>query len=182
MNEMTPADMAAVMKDNDGFGNGNGWWIILLFMMMGWGGGNWGNNVGGDVLYPWMTNQQTLFDLSTQLGQTAAATQLEIAGLRADIAREACACRQATQQAVQEVLNQMCQDKIDAKNDEIDRLRTQINVMNLNASQTAQTATILANNEAQTTALEKYLAPVPIPAYIVPNPNAPTTGTTTTAG
>ena len=42
---------------------------------------------------------------------------------------------------------------------------------NLAASQGAQTAAILANNEAQTTALEQYLAPVPRPAYVVPNPN-----------
>jgi len=42
---------------------------------------------------------------------------------------------------------------------------------NLAASQGAQTAAILANNEAQTTALEQYLAPTPRPAYIVQNPN-----------
>ena len=30
---------------------------------------------------------------------------------------------------------------------------------------------ILANNDAQTNALEQYLAPVPRPAYIVQNPN-----------
>lgn len=39
------------------------------------------------------------------------------------------------------------------------------------ASQGAQTAQILANNEAQTSALERYLAPTPIPAYMVQNPN-----------
>jgi len=42
---------------------------------------------------------------------------------------------------------------------------------NLAASQNAQTAAIIANNEAQTTALEQYLAPVPRPAYMVQNPN-----------
>ena len=42
---------------------------------------------------------------------------------------------------------------------------------NLAASQAAQTAAIVANNEAQTTALERYLAPTPIPAYMVQNPN-----------
>ena len=39
------------------------------------------------------------------------------------------------------------------------------------ASQGAQTAQILANNEAQTVALERYLAPTPVPAYMVQNPN-----------
>lgn len=180
MNEMTPADMAAVIKDNDGFGNGNGWWIILLFMFMGFGTGGWGGGFNNNSVYPWMNQQQTLFDLSTQLGASTAATQLEIANIKADIAREACASRQATAEAVQAVLNQICQDKIDAKNEEIERLRSQINMMNLSASQNAQTAALIANNEAQTTALEKYLSPVPVPAYIVPNPNAPATGTTTT--
>lgn len=41
----------------------------------------------------------------------------------------------------------------------------------LSASQTAQTARILADNAAQTQALEQYLNPAPIPAYVVQNPN-----------
>ena len=51
---MTPADMAAVMGNNNGgmFGNeGGAWWIIILFLFAfagGWGnngfGGGWGNN------------------------------------------------------------------------------------------------------------------------------------------
>lgn len=40
------SDIAAVTKDNDGFGSGNGaWWVlIILFALFGWGGNNWGNN------------------------------------------------------------------------------------------------------------------------------------------
>jgi hypothetical protein len=49
---MSPADMAAVMRGNMGYGNGYGdgwgggcWWIVLLFIAMMWGGnGMWGNN------------------------------------------------------------------------------------------------------------------------------------------
>ena len=41
------SDIAAVSgRNNDGFGDGNGWWIILLFLFAlggGWGNG-WGNN------------------------------------------------------------------------------------------------------------------------------------------
>ena len=65
----------------------------------------------------------------------------------------------------------MCQDKIDAKNEQIANLRQQIQMMQLVSSLNGQTQTIIANNEAQTTALERYLAPNPIPAYTVPNPN-----------
>jgi len=42
---------------------------------------------------------------------------------------------------------------------------------NLAASQTAQTAQILADNSRQTAVLEDYLNPVARPAFIVQNPN-----------
>lgn len=44
---ISPADIAAVTRNsnNDGFCDGNGWWIlIILFALFGWGGygnGNW---------------------------------------------------------------------------------------------------------------------------------------------
>lgn len=42
---MTPADLAAVTGNNDGFGGGNGaWWIIILFLFAFAGG--WGGNRG----------------------------------------------------------------------------------------------------------------------------------------
>jgi len=68
--DMTPADLAAVVNNDDGgWGNGNGWWIILLFMFLGWGNGGWGGYGGGNSaattealsIYPLMENQQNLF-------------------------------------------------------------------------------------------------------------------------
>lgn len=50
-------------------------------------------------------------------------------------------------------------------------LQNQLNMATMQASQTAQTAQILADNARQTTALEQYLNPAPIPAYPVQNPN-----------
>lgn len=50
-------------------------------------------------------------------------------------------------------------------------LENQLNIANLQASQTAQTARLLADNAAQTTAIEQYLNPTPVPAYTVQNPN-----------
>ena len=118
-----------------------------------------------------MTNQQCFCE-----------NRLGIADLKYTVATEACADRNAVTQALSEViasntaatqriLDQMCQDKIDAKNDEIANLRTQLNMAALSASQNAQTAAIIADNARQTTALEQYLNPVPIPAYVVQNPN-----------
>lgn len=93
------------------------------------------------------------------------------ADLKYTIASEACNNRQAVSDAVQKVMDQMAQDKIDAKNETIAMLRQQLQMAQLSASQGAQTAQILADNAAQTFALEQYLAPVPKPAYLVQNPN-----------
>ena len=71
----------------------------------------------------------------------------------------------------QRILDQLCADKIDAKNEKIADLERQLTMANLAASQTAQTSRILADNASQTVALEQYLNPVPVPAYIVQNPN-----------
>lgn len=231
--DMTPADLAAVMgnNDGDGFGNGNGWWIILLFLFLGWGNNGWGGNrgsgdVGGDILYPWMNsaetvmsgfngvqqalcngfagttaavtngfanaetaatsrqmaNMQQMFDLSTQFANCCCENRLGLANLGADIAREACADRAAVSDgvrdilanqtaSVQRILDQMCQDKIDQKNEQIAQLRQEIALKDLAASQNLQTAQLVADNAAQTAALEQYLAPVPRPAYVVQNPN-----------
>ncbi len=126
-------------------------------------------------------NQQG-FNLQSQIAQASAANQLGIADLRYTVATENCADRTALNEGVrdiitnntagiQRILDQMCNDKIDAKNERIAELERQLTMASLAASQGAQTAAILANNDAQTAALEQYLAPVPRPAYIVQNPN-----------
>ena len=50
------------------------------------------------------------------------------------------------------ILDQMYQDKLDAKNEQILQLQTQVNMLNLAASQTAQTAALVADNTAQSPA------------------------------
>ena len=105
-----------------------------------------------------------------------------VADLRYTVATEACADRSAVSDALrnvieaqtastQRILDQMCQDKIDAKNEKIAELQNQLTMANLAASQTAQTAQLLADNSRQTAVLEDYLNPVARPAYIVQNPN-----------
>ena len=94
-----------------------------------------------------------------------------VADLKYTIAQEACADRAAVNEGTQRILDQMCQDKIDAKNEKIAELQNQLTMANLAASQSLQTQQLIANNEAQTAALEQYLAPVPRPAYVVQNPN-----------
>ena len=128
-----------------------------------------------------IANIQSMNNLSSQFANCCCENRLATANLAADIAREACADRSAVSDALrdvlvannaatQKILDQMCQDKIDAKNEQIANLRQQLNMAQLSASQNAQTASILANNEAQTAALEQYLSPTPRPAYVVPAP------------
>jgi len=127
--------------------------------------------------------------LTSQLVQMLMAQQecccenrLGLANLNSTILAENCADRAAVSDGVrdiltnqnmgiQRILDQMCNDKIDAKNEKIADLERQLTMANLAASQGAQTSRILADNAAQTAALEQYLAPVPRPAYIVQNPN-----------
>lgn len=129
-----------------------------------------------------LANANRAFDMQAAFSNCCCENRLGLANLGADIAREACADRAAVSDGIrdilanqsantQRILDQMCNDKIDAKNERIADLERQLTMANLAASQNAQTATILANNEAQTTALEQYLAPTPRPAYIVQNPN-----------
>lgn len=116
--------------------------------------------------------------LQAQLAQCCCDNRLASANLNATIAQENCADREALNYATRDILNnqnagiqrildQMCADKIDAKNEKIADLERQLTLANLAASQGAQTAAILADNAAQTTMLEQYLAPVPRPAYLV---------------
>ena len=134
--------------------------------------------------------------IQAQLAQNGYNSGSGIQDLKYTVATEACADRQAVTSALQDVTaqgvanttaimnvinggiqsikDQLCQDKIDAKNTEIANLRTQLNMQNLAASQNQQTAQILADNAAQTAML---MPKAPIPAYVVQNPNGCGCGT-----
>ena len=139
-----------------------------------------------NVLQAMNTNQtlttQGMNTLAMSLQNSAFQNSQAIERLGNVVTQEACADRAAINDALrdvlvannastQRILDQMCQDKIDAKNEQIQSLQNQLYMANLAASQNAQTAAIIANNEAQTAALESYLMPPVRPAYIVPNPN-----------
>lgn len=125
---------------------------------------------------------QGMNTLQSQLAQCCCDNRAATADLKYTVATEACADRNAISSALrdvldansastQRILDQMCADKIDAKNEKIADLERQLTMANLAASQTAQTSRILADNAAQTVALEQYLNPAPIPAYVVQNPS-----------
>ena len=129
-----------------------------------------------------MANMQTMFGLQSQLANCCCENRLASANLQSVIQTENCADRQVVSDGIrdilvannantQRILDQMCNDKIDAKNDTINQLRAELLYARGQASQDVQTAQIMADNARQTTALEQYLNPTPIPAYVVANPN-----------
>lgn len=144
--------------------------------------------VNASITNAQMANMQTAFGLQSQLAQCCCDNRLATAQTQALVQSENCADRQALSDGIrdiiasqtagtQRIIDQLCADKIDAKNEKIADLERQLTMANLSASQTAQTAQILADNSRQTTALEQYLNPVPIPAYVVQNPNCCTQNT-----
>lgn len=97
-----------------------------------------------------------------------------IADLKYTIATENCADRAAISDGIrdviasqtagtQRILDQLCQDKIDAKNDEIAQLRQQLNMADLRASQTAQNAFISQGFSNEVDALYNRLNNCPVP-------------------
>lgn len=121
-----------------------------------------------------IANMQTAFGIQSQLAQASADNRLGIAGIGSDIAREACATRTTDTQNTQAILNavttgvqsikdQMCQDKIDQKNDEISALRQQVAMKDLAASQVAQNAFIAQGFSNEVDQLYNRLNSCPVP-------------------
>jgi hypothetical protein len=104
------------------------------------------------------------------------------ADLKYTVATEACADRNAISQALanvtaqnnantQRILDQLCADKIEQKNDVINQLRSELMYARGQASQDVQTSAIQAGQRALANEVEQYVAPRPVPAYYVQNPN-----------
>lgn len=97
-----------------------------------------------------------------------------IADLKYTVATEACADRAAVNDALrdviaantastQRILDQMCQDKIDAKNEKITELQNQLNMASLRESQTAQNAFISQGFANEVDQLYNRLSNCPVP-------------------
>ena len=122
-----------------------------------------------------MANMNTAFNLQSQLAECCCENRLATQDLKATVISENCADREAlsngirdiiTNQnnAVQRVLDQLCQDKIDAKNEKITDLQREILMKDLQASQIAQTAQLRAGQEAEVDALYNRLSNCPVPS------------------
>lgn len=112
--------------------------------------------------------------IQSQLAQCCCDNRLATNDLKYTIATENCADRAAlsdglrdvltaTQAQTQRILDQLCQDKIDAKNDEISALRQQIAMKDLAASQVAQNAFIAQGFSNEVDQLYNRLNSCPVP-------------------
>lgn len=120
--------------------------------------------------------------IQAQLAQCCCDNRAATADLKYTVATEACADRSAIAEALrdvisantastQRILDQLCADKIEQKNDTIAQLRSELMYARGQASQDVQTAAIQAGQRALANEVEQYVAPSPRPAYIVQNPN-----------
>lgn len=189
--------VAPAYGGGDGMFGGNGaWWIIILLAVLGWGngfgfGGGNGGGMGSEVQRGFDQNaimngftgvQNSLANQASAMQNCCCENRLGTADLKYTVATEAAATRANCNDNNQKILDKLCQLELDGVKQnyegQIRALQGQLaqstaenQSLRFAASQGAQTAQILANNEAQTTALEQYLAPSPRPAYIVQNPN-----------
>ena len=131
-------------------------------------------------------NTQAVNGIQSQLAQCCCDNRLATAQTQALVQSENCADRQALSNGIrdiitnqtmntQAILDKMCQQELDAERRENQNLRTQLSMRELAASQTAQTAQLIADNTAQTQYIVNRVAPYPIPAYVVANPVTPGT-------
>lgn len=121
-----------------------------------------------------MANMQTAFGIQSQLAQASADNRLGIAGVNSTIISENCADRQVINEGVrdllanqtantQRILDQLCSDKIDAKNEKIAELERQLSMATLRESQVAQNAFISQGFANEVDQLYNRLNTCPVP-------------------
>jgi len=117
---------------------------------------------------------QGMNTIASNLQNCCCENRANIADLKYTVATENCADRAAlsdglrdvltaTQAQTQRILDQLCQDKIDAKNDEISSLRQQLAMKDLAASQVAQNAFIQQGFTEEVDQLYNRLNNCPVP-------------------
>ena len=125
-----------------------------------------------------MANMQSMFGIQSSLADCCCENRLGIADLKYTVATENCADRQvvsdgirdilsATQAQTQAILTQLCNDKIEQKNDTIAQLRQELIFARGQASQDVQTAELRANNAVVANELLAEMRACPIPSQPV---------------
>lgn len=116
--------------------------------------------------------------LQAQLAQCCCDNRAGIADLRYTVATENCADRAALAEGIRDIItaqnagiqsikDQLCQDKIDAKNDTIAQLRSELLYARGQASQDVQTAAIRAGQATTANQLIQEMRSCPVPSMPV---------------
>ncbi|WP_281696592.1 hypothetical protein [Bacteroides clarus] len=185
-------------RNNDGFGDGNGWWIILFLLICGWGGYGFGGGYnGGGFNSPAGQGFATRSDIDAALatqgiesGITGIGSQLcnGFAGVNSAIANlgyqnQQCCCdlkqaigdvnynMAAQTNILQNTVNNGFRDVIEAQNAGTQRIIDTITQDKIQSLQTElQSAQLQLSNQAQTTNIINALRPTPTPSYPVMSP------------
>lgn len=132
-------------------------------------------------------------NLAMSLQNCCCENRAATADLKYTVATEACADRTAVSNGIRDVIeaqtrntqalldsqrqgfqainDKLCQLELDSFKQKVADQAAEIASLRGAASQTAQTAALIANNDAQTANLLQRLNPNPVPAYVVQNPN-----------
>ena len=120
-----------------------------------------------------MANMNQTFALQSQMAQCCCDNRLATCQTQNLVQSEGAATRLAIENQTQAILDKMCQQEIEQLRAANLSLQNQVNMLNLSASQTAQTAALIADNTAQTQYIVNRVAPYPVPSYTVAAPNTP---------
>ena len=191
------ADIAAATggnRSNDGFGDGNGWWLILFLLICGWGGygfgGGFGGYGGGGFNSPAGQGFATRTDIDAALatqgienGIQNISTQLcnGFNTLGSQMANCCCDLKQgqgeinynmaAQTNILQNTVNNGFRDVIENQTAGVQRIIDTITQDKIQSLQTElQSAQLQLSNQAQTTNIINALRPTPVPSYAVVSP------------
>ena len=191
------ADIAAATggnRSNDGFGDGNGWWLILFLLICGWGGygfgGGFGGYGGGGFNSPAGQGFATRTDIDAALatqgienGIQNISTQLcnGFNTLGTQMANCCCDLKQgqgeinynmaAQTNILQNTVNNGFRDVIENQTAGVQRIIDTITQDKIQSLQTElQSAQLQLSNQAQTNNIINALRPTPLPSYPVMSP------------
>lgn len=176
-------DNSAVISKLDGISNGlcDGFYSMNNGMLTGFNGINTnimqtGFGIQQAINADTVANMQNTNALQTQLANCCCETREAIQGVNYNMAQNTC--------ALQNTMNNNTRDLLENQNSntraildylcqkETADLRAENQALKLAASQSNQNAVLQAAMDANTAEILRRTAPLPVPAYQVPNPNA----------
>lgn len=191
------ADIAAATggnRSNDGFGDGNGWWLILFLLICGWGGygfgGGFGGYGGGGFNSPAGQGFATRTDIDAALATRGIESGIQniitqlcngFNTLGSQMANCCCDLKQgqgeinynmaAQTNILQNTVNNGFRDVIENQTAGVQRIIDTITQDKIQSLQTElQSAQLQLSNAAQTNNIINALRPTPTPSYPVMSP------------